>query len=387
VSKFGNEARIIVRLIDGKSEQVIWSQPYKRSLTAIDLLEIQSDIAQQVAKTLDIALNSSVKQRMAFIPTESSEAYDLYLQGIDRTLTFSKSEQLLKSSISIDSGFADAYSALAVLNIWEGGHNGKLTRDDVINKVNPLLAKAFQLDENSVRAHLASAALKLYYYWDFKGVEKEMEIITRISPGDYENLSWFTDFLLASGKLDEALEVETRKFKYSQTEITGFVSLALALYFNNQQDKSNEILKKAWQIFGNNQFLILNSVRIYDYTGRYQDAIDMYEKHYRDTIPFYKIPYFCGHLGVAFFKTGNKEKSGEYLDELLARSQKTAIGSPAFFAAAIYTSMGDKVNAIRLLDQAYRNKEVELYWLKVDPLFRSLHDEPGFRDLIRKMGL
>jgi len=64
-----------------------------------------------------------------------------------------------------------------------------------------------------------------------------------------------------------------------------------------------------------------------------------------------------------------------------SRSKQSLVGSPACFAAAVYTAMGENASAIRWLEQAYLDREEEMYWLKVEPLFRPLHNESGFRIL------
>jgi len=38
------------------------------------------------------------------------------------------------------------------------------------------------------------------------------------------------------------------------------------------------------------------------------------------------------------------------------------------------------------LQKAYAGHEVEMTWLKVDPLFNSLHGNPRFKDLLRNVG-
>ena len=81
VSKSDNNVRIIVRLINGKNEHVVWTEDYKRSMTATDILEIQSDVALQVAENLKMVIDPEVKKRIKTRPTENTEAYSLYLQA------------------------------------------------------------------------------------------------------------------------------------------------------------------------------------------------------------------------------------------------------------------------------------------------------------------
>ena len=120
--------------------------------------------------------------------------------------------------------------------------------------------------------------------------------------------------------------------------------------------------------------------------AKYDKAIELFEKgtgkQLNDLIPFY-----LGHMGIAYFKTGKKSKSITYLNELLIRSRKSPVGSPSFFAAAMYTAMGENDKAFQLLEKAYTDHEVEMYWLKVEPLFRPLHGDPRFENLLIKIGI
>jgi thiamine kinase-like enzyme len=42
--------------------------------------------------------------------------------------------------------------------------------------------------------------------------------------------------------------------------------------------------------------------------------------------------------------------------------------------------------ALQSLQKAYTDHEVEMTWLKVDPLFKPLHGDPRFENLLRKVG-
>jgi hypothetical protein len=75
-----------------------------------------------------------------------------------------------------------------------------------------------------------------------------------------------------------------------------------------------------------------------------------------------------------------------FLDELASKSLNHTVGSPSYFAATVFTAMDEKNKALQMLQKAYTDHEVEMVWLKVDPLFRQLHGDPRFEDLLRKIG-
>jgi hypothetical protein len=54
---------------------------------------------------------------------------------------------------------------------------------------------------------------------------------------------------------------------------------------------------------------------------------------------------------------------------------------------AIHTALGEKDEAFQWLRKALGDRSVWLIYLKVDPTFDSLHQDPRFVDLSRQVGL
>jgi serine/threonine protein kinase len=54
--------------------------------------------------------------------------------------------------------------------------------------------------------------------------------------------------------------------------------------------------------------------------------------------------------------------------------------------ATLYARLGDREEALGLLEEAYRQHSVAMIWLQVDDWWDPLRDDPGFKALIEKMG-
>jgi len=388
VSVSGNNVRVIVRLINGRNEQLLWSEDYKRTMTAIDLLDIQSDVAQKVADNLKVVLNPEVKKRITARPTENTEAYLLFLQALVGQGQIENAELLLEKAIKLDPGFADAYATLAFFALIQGNDlYGKLNRIQVLEKTEPLLQKALQLDENSVMAHTYMASVDLWYNWDFESVGREYQIVNRLNPSSSEVYLEFVQYLLIIGKFQEALNIS--ELSLNEHDLTGnkYVTRALAYCYSGQKEKALEEVDTYMKTFQNDNFLIYNSMRIYVSFGQYEKAIGLYEKNLGNRPVKDLSASFIGYLGIAFFKTGNKRQSAEFINELTSRALKTDIGSAYYFAATIYAAMDDKEKAMQALQNAFTAHEEDMVWLKVDPLFFSLHGDPRYENLIQKIGL
>ena len=65
---------------------------------------------------------------------------------------------------------------------------------------------------------------------------------------------------------------------------------------------------------------------------------------------------------------------------------------PARPLAVAYAILGDKDRAFYWLDQAYEHREMVsldggVYFLPADPMYESLHSDPRYKALLRRVGL
>jgi TolB-like protein/Tfp pilus assembly protein PilF len=387
VTTSGENVRIIVRLINGKNEQLLWTEDYKRTMSAIDLLDIQSDVAQKVAENLKVVLDPEVTKRIKARPTENTQAYLLFLQAAQAVGQHDYVQQLLEKAIVLDPGFADAYAELAFFWLIKGNDlYGTLSRDQVLEKTEPLLKKALELDNNSIMAHTYLASVMLWYNWDFKSVEKEFRIVNQLNPSSTDAYLEFVQYLIITGKFEEAINMSNKSF--NDYDITGhkYVAMALAYCFSGQQEKALETVDTYLNIFQSDNFILYNSMRIYVSLGKYEKVIELFNKNLANKSIHDLSDCFLGYLGIACFKAGRISQSTSFLKELSSKSMKPSAGSPSYFEAAVYTAMEKKDKALQSLQKAYTNHEAEMTWLKVDPLFRPLHGDPMFEALLQKIG-
>jgi tetratricopeptide (TPR) repeat protein len=90
-------------------------------------------------------------------------------------------------------------------------------------------------------------------------------------------------------------------------------------------------------------------------------------------------------LGYAYAVSGQKDKAQAALNEL--REMSKGKSNPAFYLATIYTGLGQKDQAFQQLEKAYEERFYRLIFLGVDPIFDSLHRDPRFQELLRRVRL
>ena len=77
--KAGDQVRLIVQLIKEGTGEHIWANNYDREWK--DIFTVQSEVAQLVAKELQVVITPEEKQLIEKIPTTSLIAYDYYQRG------------------------------------------------------------------------------------------------------------------------------------------------------------------------------------------------------------------------------------------------------------------------------------------------------------------
>jgi TolB-like protein/Tfp pilus assembly protein PilF len=385
VSKFDNNIRIIVSLINGKNGDLVWTEDYRRSMTASDILDIQSDVALQVAANLKIMIDPEVRKRIETRPTENTEAYTLFLQAREtHNYSYEKASQMLEKAVSLDPGFADAYAEMAFARMWYMGDT--LSREQILEKVEPLLSKALQLNFNSIVAHNTLAEIRFWYYWDLETVEKEYQIVRQLNPSNSGALFGFKYYLWRVGKAQEAYTICKDNFEQNKTTGYSWIFMANAFSAIGEKEKTLETIETALRIFPHKDYLIRNANRIFVELGEYKKAINLFEKELSTKDLHVLQAEIIAPIGIAYYKTGNLSKSNEILNELISRNRNFARNEASFSAAQIYTAMGEKDKALLNLDKAYNRHEMSMVNLKVDPFFKVMHGDPRFENLLLKIG-
>jgi tetratricopeptide (TPR) repeat protein len=127
------------------------------------------------------------------------------------------------------------------------------------------------------------------------------------------------------------------------------------------------------------------SARIYMYMKEYDNAISI-AKQLRKDLPDVDSPRLEAIQAISYFHTNRPEESNRIIAKLKQRSEVNIGGSPSFYLAMIYSQMGEINDAFKWLEKAYRNHEVEMYWLKVEPPFEPLRSDPRFQVMLDKIG-
>jgi TolB-like protein/DNA-binding winged helix-turn-helix (wHTH) protein/Tfp pilus assembly protein PilF len=193
VQKAGNQVLINAQLIDGRTGGHLWGQTYTRSLD--DVFKVQSDVAGQVALALQARLLPAEASRVASLPTQDAQAYDLFLKAEYAALQIEtanapsppaatmEARGYYQLAIARDPRFALAWARLSYLE----SHAYWLDIDHTPARVEAgqrAAEQALALDPALPQAHLAMGYVHYYGHRDYGAALAEFEHALRDLPNN-----------------------------------------------------------------------------------------------------------------------------------------------------------------------------------------------------------
>jgi len=212
VQRAGNRVRVIAQLINAGEGTHLWSKTFDRELE--DIFAVQDEIAQEVVEALKVTLLDTEEERLAQRYQPTLEAYEQLILGryemAKRTAaSLSAAEQHFKEAIELDPDYALAYVALAgtySLQVIYGG----LVFEESLQRQQPLVDKALELDPLSGEAHTAKADLHSAQRINtgeanHGAVEEEYLKSIELNPNYATAHHWYSVLLNRQGRFEEGL--------------------------------------------------------------------------------------------------------------------------------------------------------------------------------------
>jgi len=379
VVRSGDLVRITAQLIEAKTDQHLWANTYERDLR--EVLTLQRQVALAITHEIQIKLTPQEQARLGDARPVNLEAYELYLLGLkyrdmDTFGTKPQAVHYLERSIAIDPNFAPAYASLVMPYFLSGIDNPEKTE----NKARQIAAKALQLDEMNAEAHTALGLIREIYDWDWAGAEEEFKRAIELNANSKDAHYEYALFLCRMGKADEGL-IEIKRARELDPLSETVNAVAVWVYcFNRQHDQAIEQGQKALKLNPKSAIILEKLAEAYLRQGFYKEALAVYETDLVDLNRFQ-----LGFLGCAYALSGMRDKALKILGELQAQQQRGDYSKEII--ALIYIGLGEKNEALTLLENACNEHSIFLIHFMLDPLFDPLRAEPRFQALLKKMRL
>jgi serine/threonine-protein kinase len=375
----GERLHLRVQLLRVSDGQQLWAKAFHEQST--DPFYLQDALAEQAAQALVPQLTGAERKLVAHRDTEKVEANRLYTEGRyhwnKRNIEgIRKSVELLEQAVALDPKYARAYAALADSYITLSEY-GLLPASEAFPKARDAAQKALRIDDSLGEAHTALAMIKASYDWNWKGADETFQRAIELNPNYATAHQWYSEFLAAMGRHNEALSEIRRAQQIDPLSLIIQAVEAWILYYARDYDgmlaQSQRIIERD-PTFGE-AYAYLGLA--YEQKGMFRQAMDAFQKY--STLMGYNTP------AAAAIRAKPISNTRDYWQRL-AELAKPPTGSE-FDGALALAQLGESDKALDLLERAYKKRDDQIMYLKVNPNLDPIRSDPRFKDLLRRVVL
>jgi serine/threonine protein kinase len=381
LQKQGEAYTLQAELVDtGRSSQ-LWGQrfPLRRG----DSIEVERQLAQNIAHRLRPQLTDSEQQRVERPRTTDPAAHDLYLRGRfhwnKRTATdLRKSMDFFQQAIDRDPSFALAWAGLAEALIVLPNYDFTVPANDAYPKARKAAQKALENDPSLAEARATLAGVLLEYDWNFAEGEKQMRRATELKPNYAPAHYWFADFLSSVGRGEEAMAQARAAVDADPLSLIASQMVAVVHLDAKRSDDALAALEKVEEIDPDWPVTHFIRAQALLQKGRVAEAAAEFET-------FAEKQEDEGFLVVARALQGRHAEADEIVARVAARAEEGEY-SP-FYLAGAYAMLGRKDDTFRWLERAYETRNHRMAYLARDCMFDPVRNDPRFEAMLRRIGL
>jgi TolB-like protein/Flp pilus assembly protein TadD len=381
VRKAGDKLRVSAQLINVSDGYHLWSKDYDGDVK--DILNFQSNVAEQVVQALQMKLGVDEKRALAKKPTDNPEAHRLYLLGRYEFARYTQvgwnnAIRYYEQALKLDPEYALPYCGLADNYAYMG--SAVMPGKEANTKVKEFAQKALALDPELAEARM-SLALALVAAFDWRNGLKEFDRALELNPNlafAYELQAWT---LNGFGRFDEAIAKDRKAIELDPLNPFFQMALSFFLYWACQYDDAIAQARKTLEMDPNSAISHVLLGLSFLKKGDPASAIAELQKA--------KAPnpgaWYQGYLGYAYAISGDRAKAEQALCELEDLAKRQYVSPTAF--ATIYLGLGEKEKTLDWLEKGYEQQDSACWYLQIDQIYDSIRGEPRFQALVEKVGL
>ena len=388
VQRDDNHMVISVQLIEAATDRHLWSHRYEREIKQV--LKTQAEVVEAIAKAVQVTLTPQEASKLATAHPVNPAALDEYLKGQQHWYRFTRDgfDQALKANlraISIDPSYAPAYAGVGACYTAMANNEFVPPKDGFV-KAREMINKAMAL-EQSHRAVLGDAGLKVFFEGDWAGARKSFNRALELKPNDGLTHQLFSFYLIGQSEFDGAMFHARRAVEMEPMVPIVNVSVARVLYYSRKYDESVRSFQKVVDSFPLFPWALSGLGFAHLQNGQPDEAIKVFERALRSE----RLPRYLGGLGAALAKAGRRSEAEKVAQELTDLYERGSQGREGYASplhlATVYAALGEKQQALDWLGRGVEEHAPSMYLLKVDPAFENLKAEKGFGELLRKLNL
>lgn len=384
-----SRVRVTVTLLNVAHGWTLWSGRFDERYT--DIFALQDSIADKVSRALELRLAPGAASRPPKGFTRNVEAYRLYSIGL---LHWNKRSpegllralDLFRAAAEKDPGFALAFAAICDVHILINFYRYDIVpRGEGRERAEGAARKALSLDPTLPEAYAALGAVRVRF--DQRYGEGELLYRRALELGPNLGVAHlrYGYLLLMLGRLDEALQQFHRALELDPLSPSVLTNVSACHLYKREPDEAIKYAKLALEIDPNFYRARDNHGMAYVLKGMYGEARAEFEMMTKQ-----EGTHVYGRERLAFLYAvmGRRDAARELLDALERDQQSRGrVQNGPSARAQVYAALGQKKQALELLEKAAETEETLLLSLRYDYDFDSLRSEPDFISLVSRLEL
>jgi tetratricopeptide (TPR) repeat protein len=345
------------------------------------VLDLQTEIATEVATALKVTLLGDVSAKIELGGTRNPAAFDAYLRG-------SKAHRLVHADIKDAQTAISAYSeavsldpnyalAFAARSLARSGCALQFVPEpgarDFYDKALADARRSIDLAPDLAEGYWALGLAFAYGFFDFAQASGNYERAVALAPGNAEVLGASGVLAVHMGRFDAGIGAVRRAATLDPLSPLAHYQLGTALFWAHRYQEA---------VPSFDAFIVLDpdSSYVYAFRGLAYYKLGDYEKaRLSCEAKGGEYPQLC--LAVTYDRLGRHADA----EAELAKMKAAKGDSFAYQYAETYAQWGKFPEALEWLEEAMRLRDSGLVWLKTDPLVDPLRQEPRFQAIEREL--
>jgi serine/threonine-protein kinase len=384
VRRSGDVLRITARLVNASDGFQIWSDSYERELrNADDVFRVQDDITRAIVNALKLKLSiPSEGSATASRQTENLDAYKAYLNG--RYFMAKRTPDGIRTAIGffeqavkLDPNYALAWVGLgdanALLNTY-----AFVSPVEVFGRAREAVAKALALDSTLAEAYATSGYIGLNYTWNWAEAERDFKHAIQLKPTYSTAHQWYALYLNAMGRGSDAMREIGIALELDPVSLIINREQGRTYYYQGDYARALRQYRRTLELDPSFRSAHVWIARAHIARHEYAEAIN----ELRDQ-PDFQGGHSSAVLAIAYAKSGQLPEARALLEELRARAKRGGVWP--MYIALIEMTLGNRDEALSLIETESDHRSAQMAYIKVDPLFADFRGEPRFQHILDKM--
>jgi non-specific serine/threonine protein kinase len=379
----GKRVRVTVRLVSARTDETLWSDRYDGEIE--DVLDLQSRIAETVAKEIAVQVTPREEKRLAQRRHVNPEAHVEYLKG--RHTAEATSPQAIELSLrhfqralELDPTYAPAWAGVAHCHAIRASR-GMAPPAEATAEAREAAMKALTLDDSLAQAH-AELGFVAVTEMDLREAIGHLERAIEIDPGSAGAYTTLGRLYYCSERHREAQEAMLKALSLDPLSMVIHTTVGDAYYYAREFERSVVYYRKAIELDPRFDGAHTDLARSLEALGRFDEAQKEYEEGRRLGGGVAGPSFGLAHLAAS---RGDPNTARRMLEELIGARAHRVVS--AWGIAALNASLGDVDEAFRWLDTAVQEGATGLIFLRVHPRLDPIRKDPRHPALLRRVGL